>query len=84
VESLDALISLGFLINTDSFKNQVHRKGAENAEGNFFSDPIGRPRLDQRLHPFGIKIGSLMAPALVMGLFFNNITIFVWRYLPAK
>jgi hypothetical protein len=41
------------------FQNQVYRRVAEVAEKDFSSDPIGRRRLDQKLHPFDRNTGTL-------------------------
>jgi hypothetical protein len=53
------LISLGFWIDIRPFQDQVSPPGAEIAEGDFSSAPIGRRRLEQKLRPFGIKINSV-------------------------
>jgi len=52
-----ALTLLEFRTDLRLFQNQVHRGGAEIAKGDSSSDPIGRWRLDQKLPPFGMKIG---------------------------
>jgi hypothetical protein len=58
--------------------------GAEDAEEDFSSVPIGRRRLAQKPLPFWIKIDSLTAVVPILSLVLRNRKLFIWRYLPAK
>jgi len=79
------LILLDFSINNRLFKSQVYRRVAEIAEEDFFSDPIGRRRLDQKFLPFGIKIRPFSWLWNLSRVFSKKSSrLFVWRYLSAK
>jgi len=53
----DALMSLNFLISTGSIEKQVHRKGAEDAEGNVFLIQSGEGDWIRSCIPPGLRSG---------------------------